>query len=144
MDRRGACCWRFIPIRLLDGFGNIRPREGNTWIDILNVVKYPPSITFTFLTTGINLVVLWLFAQASEAATRALRPLAIFGGEPLVFYVLHLFLYAGLGWLLTPKGTTLLVMYPLWLLGLLILFPVVGWYGRFKRRQPANSILRFL
>jgi len=35
-------------------------------------------------------------------------------------------------------------MYPFWLLGLLILFPLCLWYGRFKHRQPANSVLHFL
>jgi hypothetical protein len=34
-------------------------------------------------------------------------------------------------------------MYPYWLLGLLILYPLCLWYGRLKHRQPANSILRF-
>ena len=133
----------FVVIRFLDGFGNIRPRAGNTWIDFLNVVKYPPSMTFTLLTMGINLAVLWLFARAHDVWQQFLRPLAVFGQAPLFFYVLHLFLYAGLGYLLTPNGTSVPVMYPYWLLGLLILFPVTLWYDLFKRRQPANSILRF-
>jgi hypothetical protein len=49
-----------------------------------------------------------------------------------------------MGYLLAPNGTSIPVMYPFWLLGLLILFPLTWWYGRFKRRQPVNSILRFL
>lgn len=32
----------FVILRSLDGFGNIRPSAGYTWIDYLNVVKYPP------------------------------------------------------------------------------------------------------
>ena len=46
----------FLLIRYLDGFGNIRPRLGDTWIDFLNVVKYPPSMAFSLMTMGINLI----------------------------------------------------------------------------------------
>jgi len=72
-----------------------------------------------------------------------LRPLSVFGRTPLCFYVLHLFLYAGIGRLVAPNGTTIPVMIPFWLLGLLILFPLCLWYGRLKHRQPARSVLRY-
>jgi hypothetical protein len=131
-------------IRYLDGFGNIRPRMGNTWIDFLNVVKYPPSIAFSLLTMGVNLIVMGLLARAGEKLRRFLQVPVVFGRVPLLFYVTHLFLYAELGILLTPNGTSVPAMYPLWLLGLLTLFPLCLLYGRFKDRQPADSILRFL
>jgi uncharacterized membrane protein len=134
----------FVALRIPDGFGNIRPRMSNSWIDFLNPVKYPPSMTFTLMTTGTNLILLWLFSRTSERARRFLQPLAVFGQAPLFFYVLHLFLYAGIGHLVAPNGTSIPAMYPFWLLGLLILFPLSLLYGRLKRRQPANSILRFL
>jgi uncharacterized membrane protein len=134
----------FIAIRIPDGFGNIRPRMSNSWIDFLNPVKYPPSMTFTLMTTGTNLMLLWLFSRAGERARRFLRPLAVFGQAPLFFYVLHLFLYAGIGHLAAPNGTSIPAMYPFWLLGLLILFPLSLLYGRIKHQRPADSILRFL
>jgi hypothetical protein len=58
----------------------------------------------------------------------------VFGQVPLFFYVTHLFLYAGLGLLLTPGGTSIPEMYLFWLLGLLILYPLCLWYGSFKHR----------
>ena len=134
----------FLIIRYLDGFGNILPRMGNSWIDFLNVVKYPPSIVFTLLTLGINLVLLGLFAKANEKLRFFFFPLVVFGRAPLFFYIVHLFLYAGLGIWLAPKGTSIAGMYPYWLLGLLILFPVCLFYGKLKHRQPANKILQFL
>ena len=134
----------FIVIRNIDGFGNIRPRIGDRWIDFLNVVKYPPSMTFSLLTMGLNLLLLRLFAMAGEQVQWFLRPLTVFGRAPLFFYVFHLFLYAGLGLWLTPNGTSIVGMYPYWLLGLLLLFPVTRWYGSFKRHQPPGSPLRFL
>ncbi|MBU0703253.1 MAG: DUF1624 domain-containing protein [Chloroflexi bacterium] len=133
----------FFALRALDGFGNIRPRAGDTWIDFLNVVKYPPSITFNLLAMGANLILLGLFARMSADRQRFLRPLAVFGQAPLFFYLTHLFLYAGLGLWLTPHGTSIPKMYPYWLLGLLILYPLCWGYGWFKHRQPANSIYRF-
>jgi uncharacterized membrane protein len=134
----------FLVLRYLDGFGNTRPRAGNTWIDFLNLVKYPPSITFNLLTLGVNLIIMGLFAQASGKLQQFLQPLVVFGRAPLFFYLTHLLLYAGLGLCLTPDGTSIPRMYLYWLLGLLILFPLCLWYGQIKHRQPASSILRFL
>ena len=134
----------FVALRLFDGFGNIRPRAGQTWIDFLNVVKYPPSMVFTLLTTGFNLIVLWLFSRLSVVRPFLLKPLAIYGRAPLLFYTLHLFLFAILGRLFTPQGTTIPKMYFYWIVGLLILYPVCLWYGRFKQRQSANSAWRLL
>ena len=134
----------FIVIRYFDGFGNIRPRMSDSWIDFLNPVKYPPSMTYTLMTTGINLILLWLFSRTSAGVQRLFQPFVVFGRTPLFFYLLHLPLYAGMGYLFTPAGTSIPLMYPFWLLGLLILYPLCLWYGKFKGRQPANSVLRFL
>lgn len=134
----------FLVIRYLDGFGNIRPREGDSWIDFLNVVKYPPSIAFTCLAMGINLTLLGLFGRARPLLQRWLSPLATLGRTPLFFYISHLFLYAALGALLAPNGTTIPGMLPLWLLGVALLYPLCLWYGQLRRRQPAGSLLRYL
>jgi uncharacterized membrane protein len=139
----GVFVLAFLVLRTLDGFGNIRPRGGNTWIHFLNVVKYPPSITFNLLTVGVNLIIMGLFARASDKSRRFFGPLVVLGQVPLFFYLIHLFLYAGLGLWLTPKGTSTPKMYPYWLLGLLILYPLCLWYGGLKHRRPADSILRF-
>lgn len=134
----------FIALRLFDGFGNIRPRPGDTWIDFFNVVKYPPSLVFALLTMGVNLVLLWSFSQAGPRLQALFRPLTVFGRVPLFFYLLHLFLYVGLGIWLTPGGTALPVMYLYWLLGLLILYPLCLGYGRLKRIYPSNPLLRLV
>jgi uncharacterized membrane protein len=137
-----VCLAAFVGVRALDGFGNIRPRAGDTWIDWLNVVKYPPSITFTLLTLGIDLVLLWLFSLLGERGQKVAWPLAVFGRAPLFFYLTHAFLYLGMAYMLAPHGTSIPQMLPLWLLGLLLLLPLCWWYGHLKRRQPANSLLR--
>jgi uncharacterized membrane protein len=139
-----ACIPAFLVLRYLDGFGNIRPRLGNGWMDVLNLVKYPPSMTFTLLTTGLDLILLGLIAQAGMWGRRVLRPLIALGRVPLLFYLTHAFLYAGMGHLLAPSGSSIPAMVPFWLLGLLILYPLCLYYGRFKQRQPVRSIVRYL
>jgi len=152
----------FALLRYLDGFGNIRPRMGNSWMEYLTLVKYPPSITFVLLTMGLNLILWWALWRLSERAPAVVQPLAVFGRTPLFFYVLHLLLFAALGHLFTPSGSSILAMYSprrspvaagwstygteyqYWLLGLVILFPLCWWYGRLKQRPSAPGILRFL
>jgi len=133
----------FVVVRYVDGFGNIRPRMGDTWIDFLNVVKYPPSIAYTTLTLGINLLLLAGLARAGAGLRRLLQPLVVLGRAPLLFYVLHLFLYVALGRWFAPNGTSIPQMWTLWLLGVLLLWPLCLWYGGFKRRQPLGSVLRY-
>jgi uncharacterized membrane protein len=134
----------FLILRWMDGFGNIRPRAGDGWIDFLNVVKYPPSLSFTLLTTGVNLVLLWVYSKLAGFAEFILEPLAVFGRAPLFFYILHLFLFASIGILITPRGTSIAAMYPFWLLGLIVLYPWSYWFGKFKHGRPANSPIRFI
>lgn len=134
----------FLILRWMDGFGNVRPRAGDGWIDFMNVVKYPPSLNFTLLTTGVNLVLLWLFSRLARFAKFFLTPLAVFGRAPLFFYIVHLFLYASIGILITPRGTSVTAMYPFWLLGLIVLYPLCHWFGKFKLGRSANSLIRFI
>jgi uncharacterized membrane protein len=134
----------FAAIRFIGGFGNIRPKMSDGWIDFLNPVKYPPSMAFTLMTTGVNLIFLWLFSLAGRRVRFFLQPLAVLGRAPLFFYVLHLFLYAGMGTLFAPEGTSIGMLYPYWLLGLLVLFPLTWLFGRYKHSRPANSLVRLL
>jgi len=141
----------FVILRSADGFGNIRPREGNSWIDFLNVVKYPPSLTFTFLTMGVNLLILWGFSRAGPSTDSGRlvkmvsRLLIAFGRAPLFVYVLHLYLYMLMGRYFEPFGTSLPIMYLYWLAGLAILYLPALWYGRFKHSEsPLRRVMAYL
>ena len=123
----------FVIIRYLDSFGNIRPRAGDSWIDWLNVVKYPPSMVFTFMTTGVNLILLWVFAQNGKIIEATSKLWGVYGREPLFMYVTHLALYMLIGKWLVPRGSSIPAMLPYWLFGLIILYPLAIWYGKFKR-----------
>jgi uncharacterized membrane protein len=71
-------------------------------------------------------------------------PWLVFGRSPLFFYVAHLYLYGLIGLVLGSRETSMLQMYPYWLLGLAILYPLCWLYGRFKQRQVAGSLWRLL
>jgi uncharacterized membrane protein len=134
----------FVILRLQNGFGSIRPQPLDTWNGFLSLVKYPPSMTFTLFTMAGNLLMLWVFSRLPARLQDFLRPLAVFGRAPLFVYVLHLPLYLLLGRWFTPDGSSLGIMYLIWLLGLACLYPLTVWYNRIKQRQPPDSLLRFL
>ena len=138
-----ACLVGFFTLRGLGGFGNLQPPPGDGWMAFLTLVKYPPSVVFLLLTLGANLLILALFAHPGPRLLRGLGWLMDFGRSPLFFYVLHLYLY-GLLSLLYPDQTSLAGMYPLWVLGLLLLLPACRRYAAFKASRPEDSVWRLL
>jgi uncharacterized membrane protein len=131
----------FVFIRWIGGYGNFHAWN-NGWIAFLNVTKYPPSLSFVLLTLGINLLLLFLFSRIEETLPHIGQPLLIFGRSALFFYVVHLYLYATIGCAF-PNGTSYQLMYLFWFIGLLILFPLCLWYGKFKRKKTIESIWKF-
>lgn len=130
----------FFMVRALGGHvaGNIRPPAGPGWIDFLNVVKYPPSLVFVLFSLGADLILLFLFSRVE----RWTGVLAVFGRSPLFFYAAHLYLYGLIGFLFFPNGITIAAMYPVWLVGLIILYAACAGYGRFKHDRPPQSLWR--
>lgn len=55
----------------------------------LNFTKYPPSLDFVLLTLGVGLLMLAWIERIDAGWTRVA---AVFGGAPLFFYILHLYL----------------------------------------------------
>ncbi len=133
----------FVGFRALGGFGNIRSAVSANWIDVFNMVKYPPAIVFLLVTLGVDLLLLFAFSRVSAAAQRWLKPLIIFGQSPLFFYLAHLYVFAILG-LLVGNHLGIPSMLPWWLLGLIGLLPLCQLYGRFKQQQPPTSLWRLL
>lgn len=136
------------------------------------IVKYPPSPSFAFMTLSANFLLLALFSLVSSSATsparlvNALRaeanPLLVYGRQPLFFYVIHMQIILGLKIVVLnsslaydiPRsrwdgktgmhgiglGPTFFLSY---LVVLIIMYPLCSAYGRFKLRQPSDSIWRF-
>jgi uncharacterized membrane protein len=134
----------FLILRLVNGFGNIRSYELYSWIDFFNLVKYPPSMTFTLLTLGINLIMVGLFMRYLSNRMNINNPLIVFGRVPLFAYVGHIAIYLFFGRLFTPGGTSLGIMYLFWIAGLFLLYWPARWYGDFKTSHPGESWVRYL
>jgi uncharacterized membrane protein len=137
-----GCLILFILVRNIGTFGNLNDVPSG-WMGFLNVVKYPPSLSFLAITLAVNITLVAVSMRLKSTLQSRSHPLLVFGRAPLFFYMLHLWLFALLGLLFT-HGSSLVTMYLVWLLGLAILYPLCSQYARFKNRRPVTSLWRFL
>ena len=135
-------------VRLVNGYGNLLPRLGNTLQDWLYVAKYPPSLAFLlwtlsgmcfFLTLGLILQDRPGFTQGVTGA------ILTFGKVPLFFYCVHLWLYRiRPGWMTQrPFYLDLVSTGVFWLLGLFVLWRLCIRYEHLKRNNP-DSLLQYM
>ena len=131
-------------LRAAGGFGNVRmPRDGS-WIEFLNVLKYPPSLVFTLWMVGLDLLLLSALQRTAAWATAVGRWLEMLGRAPLVFYIAHLWLFAIVGALWFRQGAGYGVVYAIWLGGLVPLSFFTARVSRFIANRPAGSAWRYL
>lgn len=145
----------FVVLRALNVYGD-KPwfhteDPLRTVMSFLALTKYPPSLLFLLPTLGIGAVLLALFerAQASWIAV-----LAVFGGAPMFFYIMHIYvlraLYHGayLFWGPTQGnvfGVSSLGWVWVWYFALLIpLYIPTAWYSRLKARRRDIAWLKYL
>jgi len=156
----------FIVLRAINGYGDPRPwavqERGPiyTLLSFLNTTKYPASLAFLLMTLG-PAILLLRWADGWRRDDR--DPLLVFGRVPLLYFVLHIplvhLLAVGLTWLQygaapflwqppptlgTPRtafpadyGWELWVVYGIWALALVLLYPVCRWFAAYKRRTSA-------
>jgi len=85
-------------LRAVTGYGDTQAWDltGEAMHDAMafvNVTKYPASACFLLLTLGVGVLLLDFFERADrEGRSRPIRWLAVLGGAPLFFYILHLYL----------------------------------------------------
>jgi hypothetical protein len=128
-----------------------------TVLSFLNTNKYPPSLLYLLMTLG----PVMLFLCAVDAGTpRWLRPALIFGKVPMFYYLLHIPLihliaivvcyarYGHIYWMfespdlgnfpITPPpgwGYSLPVVYVVWTVVVVTLYPVCRWYSGVRQRR---------
>ncbi|KAI1033174.1 hypothetical protein LB505_010573 [Fusarium chuoi] len=125
------------------------------------IMKYPPDVAFWAFTLAGNLLLLAVFGGIPTSVARRFTMLLDFGRAALFFYLAHLFfvfIFGGVmvGWFghetenhgqMDPdskRGIDNVFAYlAIWGLSMLLLWPLVRWYGRFKATKPADSIWRF-
>lgn len=147
----------FFLLRLPNLYGNgslwsVPADPARTWMAIMDVTKYPPSLHYVLITLGIST----LIGLALQWAPKLIMtPLLAFGRTPLLTYLLHIYVAHGLslligvamgfpaehffGHLSDPSrlikdgwGLTLWQTYLVWLTVLLILYPISSAYAKHR------------
>ena len=146
----------FVAIRLLNVYGDkpwyvVEGSPLRTFISFISLTKYPPSLLFLLPTLGGGCLLLVLFERMTPS--RLITALAVFGGAPMFFYLLHLtvlrILYHSALAIWGPnEGANyafnnynwVLLWYVLMIVPLYI--PTV-WYSRLKRRRRDITWLKY-
>ncbi|MFN7128223.1 MAG: DUF1624 domain-containing protein [Brevundimonas sp.] len=82
-----------VVLRALNVYGDPTPWSVqatplHTVMSVLNLTKYPPSADFVLLTLGVGAL---LLAALEHGPARLTGLLAVFGGAPLFFYLIHIY-----------------------------------------------------
>ncbi|EGW38575.1 heparan-alpha-glucosaminide N-acetyltransferase domain-containing protein [Desulfosporosinus sp. OT] len=113
-----------------------------TFLGFFGLSKYPPSPDYFLLYLGLIFLLLFLFFKLPETS-RIAGILATFGRVPLFFYNTHLWLYAAVPAILSSfNGYSLAFGVVIWLLGLLILYPLCHWYLSWRATIKTRSSLK--
>ncbi|MDR3417659.1 MAG: heparan-alpha-glucosaminide N-acetyltransferase domain-containing protein [Nevskia sp.] len=160
----GAAVLLFILLRLSNYYGDAQQWTANargtlyTLLDALNTTKYPPSLQYLLMTLGPVLLLLpWLERWRGALADRV----TVFGRVPFFFYLLHLPLIhlasdiaVRIAFRTTvpafskqlPAGyePSLARVYLVWLLLILLLYPLCRWYAGYKARHKEYWWLSYL
>ena len=146
----------FILLRLINGYGDkpwtvIEGDPVRTLIGFISLTKYPPSLLFLLPTLGGGALLLVLFERIRT--TQLIAALAVFGGAPMFFYLLHLtvlrvFYHSALAiWGPNDGQTYMFDNYNwifLWYVALIIPFYYpTAWYARLKRRRRDIAWLKY-
>jgi uncharacterized membrane protein len=147
----------FLVVRGIGIYGDPNPWEvqsagvTRTVMDFLNTTKYPPSLDYLLMTLGPAAI---LCAMADRMSGRLKDILVMFGRVPFAYYLAHFFVIHVLSILLGvmqgfsvgqmmttyrfyPQGygVGLPVMYAVWALVVLLLYPYCRWMAGVKARR---------
>ncbi|MGV3586217.1 MAG: DUF1624 domain-containing protein [Adhaeribacter sp.] len=162
-----GCTALFLLLRFTQtyGDGQLFEHQSTVWksvYDFLNTTKYPPSFHFLLMTLGPALL---LLAISENFRFKVASVLVTVGRVPLFFYVLHIYLIHAMayiaalalgytwhdiqtsqnfGSLPTGFGFNLGVVYVLWLLVLLVLYPLCKWFAQYKAEHRNKPFLSYL
>jgi len=149
--------------------------DANTWspqknyafsfLSLLNVTKYPPSLLYTLITLGPAFIFLALTEKPLNSFT---SKIVVFGRVPFFYYVIHIYLIhllamigaqsLGYHWSdmilndrvnnvekLKGYGFNLTTVYLVWLGLILLLYPCCKWFDKYKRaNQSKHKWLSYL
>jgi uncharacterized membrane protein len=147
----------FVLLRSINLYGDPIPWSSHprgvvfTFLSFININKYPPSLDFLSVTIGGGILVLALLEGTQNAVTNFFR---IYGRVPMFYYILHFYLIhllVVIGFYLQGFSTSQIVspdmpflfrpgtfgyplgiVYLIWFLVVLLLYPLCRKYDRYK------------
>jgi uncharacterized membrane protein len=156
----------FILLRIFNTYGDLVPwayQKNNilTFLSFMDVTKYPPSFMYLLITLGPA----FIFLYATEhSRNKASQFFIVFGSVPLFYYFLHmLFIHLAAVLVfaiatnhktdafeafstahLNGYGFSLPIVYVVWVVIVLMLYPWCNWYMKLKKKNKASKILSYL
>jgi uncharacterized membrane protein len=131
-----------LVLRAVGGPGNLALPRDNSWIEFLNNVKYPPSLVFWTLSVGTSLLLLAALERLPALYQSPRSPLLVFGQTPLFYYIVHFYVLTALALLFFPQAAPLETAYAMWLVVLVIMYPLCLAYRHWKMKKPPESLWR--
>lgn len=158
----------FILIRFINIYGDPSPWAKQdsivkTILSFVNTSKYPPSFLYSLMTLG-GLFLLLSFVEGLKNTASSF--LLVFGKVPLFFYIIHWYIIhpimfgmlfsQGYDWQDLPfgnfqfgrpatvSGWPLGIVYLVWILVIIVMYPLCKWYSTYKMNHPEKTYLRFL
>ena len=158
----------FIIIRFINIYGDPAPWAKQksalfAFLSFINTTKYPPSLLFTLMILGITFLLLFISEKVKNKFTEIL---SVYGKVPLFYFVVHLYIIHSMMFIMlllqgykgkdllfgvfnngrpkTGGGVDLAVIYLIWLVVVIMLYPVCKWYGTYKSEHKQNKFLRYI
>jgi uncharacterized membrane protein len=157
-----AMCIAFVAIRGLNIYGDPVPWSdrvpGTALLSFLNATKNPPSLDYLLMTLGPALLVWAALEKFPNMSAR--NPMIVFGRVPMFYFIGHFLMahlllfpftwlrYGRTDFLWTPLptlgggknyppgfGYSIGQTYGIWLLVLVMMYPLCIWFGRLKDKR---------
>ncbi len=135
-----------------------------TLMSIFDISKYPPSLLYLLITLGCSVLFL---ANAENLKGRVVNFFCVFGRVPFFYYILHIYLihiiaafaayFTGFGWkaLVLPTfitrvealkgyGFNLIIVYLVWILVIILLYPLCKKFDAYKQSHKEKWWLSYL
>ncbi|MEO6669478.1 MAG: heparan-alpha-glucosaminide N-acetyltransferase domain-containing protein [Ferruginibacter sp.] len=160
----------FVILRFLNTYGDPIPWSTQknsmaTFFSFMNVQKYPPSMLFLCASIGPLMIFLALIKNTSGKPAKFI---SVYGRVPLFYFVVHfsilhvsqiiVYLFRGhsvavgmkglpglpFKFAIPGEGFTLWLVYVIWILLVIIMYPLCKWYDRYKINHKEKWWLSYL
>ncbi len=159
----------FVVLRFINIYGDPHPwttqKDGLfSFLSFMNVHKYPPSLLFMCIIIGPGFLLLAFLEKIKNRFTNVMQ---IYGRVAFFYYILHLYLIHFIAtifffarghsfsesgnngnlpfqFVMPGEGYGLGIVYLVWLIVILALYPVCNWYNNYKTNHKEKWWLSYL